>query len=183
MTRDNAKEIITLLSVAYPNYHPVDLTLTIDLWAAAFKDYPGDLVKAGVTSFITTDTSGFAPSIGQINKLIKPEPNYLTEAEAETLIRKAISNGYYHAKEEFEKLPELCQALVVDPGNLRNWAQMNSDTVSSVIMSNVRRSYRAEIEKRELRDRTSQELLEAKARTYAIEQTYGGAIEDKSGEE
>ena len=47
------------------------------------------------------------------------------------------------ARAEFDKLPPVIQRLVGAPSQLQEWAQMDSDTVNSVVASNFQRSYRA----------------------------------------
>ena len=40
-------------------------------------------------------------------------------------VRKAIGNGLYGAKEEFDALPEICQKVVATPSNLYDWANLD----------------------------------------------------------
>lgn len=69
-------------------------------------------------------------------------PREMTEQEAWALVSRALTNGYYGAKEEFAKLPSAVQATVGDPEQLREWAAMDRATVQSVVASNFQRSYR-----------------------------------------
>lgn len=66
MTRDETKKIIMLISATYPNFKPADLTFTVDAWAVMFEGYDYNRVEAALKDYITSDTSGFAPSIGQL---------------------------------------------------------------------------------------------------------------------
>ena len=63
--------------------------------------------------------------------------------EAWQIVRKAIS--YYNAEENFINLPPEIQKVVGSPNMLREWAQMDADTVNSVIQSNFMRSFRAKV--------------------------------------
>jgi len=65
----------------------------------------------------------------------------MTEMEAWDMVKSAIS--YYYAAEKFESLPPILQKLVGGPGQLREWALMDVETLNSVIQSNFMRSYRA----------------------------------------
>ena len=65
----------------------------------------------------------------------------LTEAEAWSMVREAIRNGYYGAEEEFAKLPAEVQEAVGRPSSLTEWSQMESGTVESVIQSYFRKAY------------------------------------------
>ena len=65
-----------------------------------------------------------------------------TEMDAWGMVRRAIGDSAYHASERFEELPEVVKKAVGGPQNLREWSQMDSDTVGSVIQSNFLRTYR-----------------------------------------
>lgn len=69
MTRDETKRILLIIKSAYPNWNSAnndDLTHTVDVWAAVLKDDDYRLIEAGLMDYIKNDTSGFAPSPGQI---------------------------------------------------------------------------------------------------------------------
>lgn len=67
--------------------------------------------------------------------------------QAWALVAKAIRNGIYGAEEEFAKLPPAVQRAVGNPGNIREWATMDSKSVQSVVQSNVMRTYRSVVAK------------------------------------
>lgn len=147
MTREETKRLIQVMCAAYPNYHPANLTDTVDVWhlMLAEHDYKG--ISLALKAFITTDTGGFAPSVGQVlecyHSLTAPEE--LSEMEAWALVAKAIRNGIYGAEEEFEKLPPPVRESVGNPGNIREWAMMDTSSVHSVVQSNFMRTYRSVI--------------------------------------
>lgn len=150
MTREETKKIIMIMSASYPNYKPIDLSMTVDAWSVMLSEYEYEKVETALKAFILSDNSGFAPSIGQlvekINMLEQEHP--LNEMEAWLLVSKALRNGYYGAEEEFEKLPEMVQKAVGHPGNLRNWSQTDILSVENVVQSNFIKTYRS-IVKRE----------------------------------
>ena len=120
----------------------------VDLWHTMFEDEDVLLVINAVKAFIATDEKGFPPHIGAIKTAIRKltQPDEMTEMEAWGLVRHAIGNGIYGAAKEFEKLPKLIQRLVGSPGQLREWAVMDEETLNSVVASNFQRSYRMRAE-------------------------------------
>lgn len=148
MTRDEAKMIIKVLTTTYPNYKPRDLSETVDVWAAMLADYDYPTISKALHRYIMCDTSGFAPSIGQvIGSIPQTEPRYKEPLEAWSLVRKAICNSTYHADEEFEKLPIECQVAIGSASNLKELAQMPTDTVESVEQSHFIRSYQGVVKR------------------------------------
>lgn len=144
MTRKETVKIIRIMCDCYPNYKPSDLSETIDAWDMMLEEYSYSQVSIALKAYVTTDTSGFAPSVGQlINKLHEVQsPQELNEMEAWMLVSKALRNGYYGAVEEFNKLPPLVQKAVGSPDNLRNWALTDSESIENVVQSNFMRTYR-----------------------------------------
>ena len=149
MTRSETAQIITIMQLNYPDTFQSmsDQTLfgLVDLWQRMFAEEPAALVQAAVEAHIRTSTDRFMPNIGVIKEEIRKltAPEQMSEAEAWTRIKKALSNGLYGAEEEYVKLPPVLQRLVGSPSRLREWAQMDADTVEAVIGSNIQRSYRA----------------------------------------
>lgn len=147
MTRDETKKIIRIIADSYPNYKPSDISETIDVWSMMLEEYPYNQIAMALKSYILTDTSGFAPSIGQlVNKLNCSEPQ-LNEMEAWSLVSKAIRNGYYGAEEEFAKLPEVVQKAVGNPANLRAWSHTDEQSIENVVQSNFLRTYRVVVKR------------------------------------
>lgn len=128
----------------YPNYKPSNLSETVDVWNMMLNEYDYSQISTALKAYVHSDTSGFAPSIGQlINKLYEVQSlQELNEMEAWMLVSKALRNGYYGAIEEFNKLPPLVQKAVGSPDNLRNWAQTDSESIENVVQSNFMRTYR-----------------------------------------
>ena len=144
MTRDETVKIIRIMCDCYPNYKPSNLSETVDVWNMMLEEYSYSQISTALKTYVHSDTSGFAPSIGQlINKLHEVQsPQELNEMEAWLLVSKALRNGTYGAIEEFNKLPPLVQKAVGGPDNLRNWAQTDTNSIENVVQSNFMRSYR-----------------------------------------
>ena len=143
MTREETVKIIRIMVDSYPNYKPSNLSETVDVWCDMLSEYSYQQVAVALKSYILSDTSGFAPSIGQLVSNIKTisQPRQLSENEAWALVSKALRNGYYGAEEEFSKLPKLVQDAVGHPSNLRDWSRQDESALS-VIQSNFQRVYR-----------------------------------------
>lgn len=149
MTREETVKIIRIICGSFPNFKPSDLSETVDIWNMMLEEYTYNQIAGALKSYILADSTGFAPSIGQLIAKVKTieEPAQLNESEAWGLVSKAIRNGYYGAVEEFSKLPPLVQKAVGIPDNIRNWSQTNIESVETVIQSNFLRAYRVEAQR------------------------------------
>ncbi len=146
MTDKEARKIIAVLMVAYPNYKPINIDFTVSVWTDMLSDYSYSEVDMAIKAYISTDTSGFAPAIGQVIDKIKSitTPRQMTDAEAWSLVRKAISDSSYNATDRFNELPITCQKAVGSPAQLRMWA-LDASYNENVVSSNFMRSYRTEV--------------------------------------
>lgn len=152
MTRQETLMLMGTLRVAYPQYYArqsvEEANAAVGLWQMMFAEDDAKLVSAAVKAFIATDTKGFPPAIGQIkDKLDKlraeAHGGELTAMEAWQIVRRAIGRSYYHAAEEFEKLPDTIRAVLGGPSALHDYANMDEETVNSVVASNFQRSFTA----------------------------------------
>lgn len=127
----------------YPNYKPNNLSETVDVWQMMLDEYSYNQVSIALKAYVTSDTSGFAPSVGEIVAKIQliSQPQELDGMTAWGLVSKALRNGTYGAVEEFNKLPPLVRQAVGMPDNLKNWATSDYQTIETVIQSNFLRTY------------------------------------------
>ena len=146
MTRDETVNIIRVMVDSYPNYKPNNLSETVDVWQMMLSDYDYNLVSMALKSYILSDTSGFAPAIGQIVSKIHfiTQPQELNEMEAWSLVSKAIRNSIYNSADEYAKLPPIVQKAVGLPSQLVQWA-IDDSYNESVVSSNFMRCYRIEL--------------------------------------
>ena len=144
MTKNEVIKLLMTIQTFYPNYQVENKEFTINAWYTIIGDCDYKLMEKALRAYITTDTSGFAPNIGQLlDKLHAIQnPQELNEMEAWSLVSKALRNGYYGAVEEFNNLPPLVQKAVGSPDNLRNWSQTDTNSIENVVQSNFMRSYR-----------------------------------------
>ena len=148
MTHKETGMVLAVLKAAYPHSFkditPEEGMAMANLWQTMFAADPYEAVNAAVSALISTRKEGYSPTIGEVKeqlyKLTAPEE--LNEGEAWAMICKACKNGSYGYKEEFEKLPPEVQKAVGKPEQIREWAQIDTDTFQTVIMSNFQRSFR-----------------------------------------
>ena len=148
MTLDETITILKVIKAEWPHSFKgiirQDADAKLNLWAEMFKDDDPVLVGAAVKALIVGGGLEFAPTIGAVKSKMRDlvGPDEMTEAEAWARVKKAICRSAYNSKQEFEKLPETLQRLVGSPYQLRDWSQMDIDTLDSVIGSNFQRSYK-----------------------------------------
>ena len=145
MTREETVKIIRIMCDSYPNYKPNNISETVDVWCMMLEDYNYNQISVALKAYVTSDTSGFAPSIGELIAKIQmiSQPQELNEMEAWSLVSKALRNGTYGAVEEFSRLPPTVQEAVGNPDNLRNWATSDYKVIETVIQSNFIKTYRS----------------------------------------
>ena len=187
MRIEEARKIIAVMLVSYPNFKPIDTELMATTWADMLNEYSYEQVSVALKCYITTDTSGFAPSIGQLIDKLKTveQPQELNELQAWGLVRKAINNSGYHSEEEFAKLPPLVQKAVGTPGQLKQWGLSDIESIETVAQSNFMRTYRAVAKREDEVSRMPKEirqLIQQNEPKIMIECTSAKAIEDKNRE-
>lgn len=149
MTRSEALKIFSILKSAYPNAYKGmtkdDANGVINLWCSMFDDEDINYIAIAVKAFITTDTKGFPPTIGQLKNMIYKlkSPEEMTEQEAWNHVLEALKNSCYNSESEYKKLPEVIQRILGSPATLREWAMIDRDTLCTVTASNFMRSYKA----------------------------------------
>ena len=143
-----------LLCSVYPNWKPQDLSYTVDAWTVMLDGYTYSDVSKALKAFVLSDTSGFAPSVGQLVGMVDKlgGGQELGEMEAWGLVSKALRRSSYYAREEFDKLPSCVQQAVGSPTMLQAWAQSDIRSIESVVQSNFMRQYRqVQANEREMR--------------------------------
>ena len=161
MTREETVKIIRIMVDSYPNYKPNDISETVDVWQMMLSDYDYNLVAMALKAYILSDTSGFAPSIGQLVDKMKSitSPQELNEMEAWALVCDALQNSGYNYADEYAKLPPLVQKAVGLPTQLREWS-LTENLNKEVIGSNFMRCYRIEVERQNEISKMPQDVRE-----------------------
>ena len=143
MTLEEARKLLITIQTAFPNYKPQNKEAAIALWANTMEDIPFNKAMTALKSYIRTDTTGFAPAIGQLISLIRmvETPEKMTPAEAWNRVEIAIRNGNYGCDEEFAKLPPDIQRAVGGPSTLRAWALGDEEKLGTVVKPTFERAY------------------------------------------
>lgn len=147
MNRKEVTQTLSVLKAAYPHSFK-DMTkrdgeALIQLWTRQFADEDAGAVRAAVENLISSRTTGFSPTVGEIKDHLHRlrTVDGVNDAQAWAMVEKACRRGLYNAREEFEKLPPDVQAAVGGPEQLKAWAAMDAETVNSVVASNFRKTY------------------------------------------
>ena len=179
MSREETKKIIAIMIASYPHYKPDDMQMTLVAWDEMLRDYDYRTVAVALKTFIATDTSGFAPSIGQIidNIAKVTVPSSMGESEAWALVRKAIENGAYNSQREFDRLPGEIQKAVGSANQIHAWA-IDENYNEGVISSNFMRAYRTECKRQEEYNRMPKDI---RARIEALNGSERVMIDEKRG--
>lgn len=139
MTKDETLQVLSLLRASYPTFYSKfgkrELESIVNLWAEMFEEENFGVVKYALKELIATH-SGFPPDIAALKNKIKElcqsatgEP---TDEELWQMLKKAVTNGIYGARTEFEKLPPVLKRYVGNPGTLYELAFIDSDTFNTV---------------------------------------------------
>ena len=154
MTREETVKALAVLRGAYPQFYrgisKKEALDTVNLWAEMFKEEPYWLVSAAVKALIAVKEDSYPPSIGAVKARIRQltQPQEMTEAEAWAIVLAAIKRSGYESQREYDALSPMLQKLVGSPSQLREWSQMDAETLQSVVASNFQRSYRARAKSR-----------------------------------
>ncbi len=148
MNKQETQKILMLLNGAYPNMKVPDRAMMVEVWWNVLSDIGYDNVTKAIYKYMRGDTSNFPPSIGQIVNLCKEDENpTIPEAQAWSMVHKALRNSNYNAESEFEKLPKEIQDAVGSPAELRRMAG-NEEFNEGVESSNFKRVYRTICDRR-----------------------------------
>lgn len=137
MTKKEILMMLNLLKVAYPNFYKnfnkEETEDTVILYETMFKEFDGQIVLLAIKELI--NTFKYPPTIADIKEKIYQITNKEDKSDSELweCLLKAIRNGNYGSKEEFEKLPDIVKEYVRNPQQLQEMAQMDSDTIHSVV--------------------------------------------------
>ena len=144
MTKQEWLDVVKVLNVMYEEKDRLmfETAEKINVWYSCLSDLDYGVVSVAVKRIASR--SKYRPTIADIREecgnLTVTEP-LLSEAEAWNLVRVALRDSTYHAEERFAEFPEVVKKAVVSPARLQEWCQLSSDTVSSVVRAEFRRSF------------------------------------------
>lgn len=148
MNKMEAMKLLAVIKVSFPNFRPDDIEMAADVWADVLSDFSYQQLGMALKTYIRTNTSGFAPSPGQLIELLSAvkHSNDETETEAWMRVATALRNGAYGSEQEYAKLPPLVQKAVGSAKQLRIWA-LDEEFNEEVAKAQFLRVYRAESQK------------------------------------
>lgn len=144
MTNGEWLNVVKVLNVMYEDKDRLmfESAEKINVWFSCLKDLDYEVVSVAVKRIASK--SKYRPSIADIREEcveITHGGEMLPESQAWDMVRMALRDSYYHADEQFARLPEIVQRAVVSPSRLTEWGQLSSDTVGSVVRAEFRRAY------------------------------------------
>lgn len=174
MTVNEARKLIAVFMVTYPNYKPIDVEFAATTWANIMQDYEYEQVNMALNIYMRESTSGFAPTPGQLIDKIQTitQPQELNEMEAWALVSKALKRSANNSAEEYFKLPPLVRKAVGLPEQLRTWS-MDENFNEEVAMSQFQRCYRTELSRKKEVDKLPsdmQKLIQNTIKTSPVAQ-------------
>ena len=139
MTRAETLQILTLLRASYPAFYSKfgkgELENIVSLWTEMFEGDDFNIVKYALKELIATH-SGYPPDIAALKTKIREicsagsgEP---TDEELWQMLKRAVSNGLYNARREYDRLPPVLQRYCGSPSALTEMAYIDSDTFNTV---------------------------------------------------
>lgn len=144
MTAQETKKLMAIIMAMYPTFQPKNPQETLNAWSWALGPYDFQEIQKGLQVYIRSDTSGFAPTVGQlIGKAQETLSGELSDGEAWGMVVLALRNGIYGAEEEFSKLPPTVQKAVGSPQVITLWAQWSESMLTGAEAS-FKRAYRTE---------------------------------------
>lgn len=149
MNKQETIKIISVMKAAFPFWGTKqtegEIRTAVEVWNEMLKDYDYNLIAATMKALIAIKKD-FPPTIGEVIEkasfIKNGGNNELTEVEAWSLVRKALGNGMYGCKEEFEKLPKEVQSVLREPATIRTWSQLDPSEIDTVVASNFMRSFK-----------------------------------------
>ena len=118
MTKAEITKILAVLKANYSDSYKIDsetMNALINTWYSVYKNVPAEIVQSAVMEYIASDSTGYAPKIGQLNEIIYNRNGKIESAEdAWLIVKNCIRNcGWDMAdcKAKWEKMPEVVKAM------------------------------------------------------------------------
>lgn len=148
METNETLKILSILELTFQNFmskmDSAKKKELVTVWTQFLSDQEYSIISNAVAAYIMTDTTGYAPTIGQIRTKaydLTHEPG-MTELDAWSCVLKAMGNSMYYSVEEHAKLPPEVRSSVT-PEQLKDWAIVDMEKFGEVLASNFQRSFRA----------------------------------------
>lgn len=148
MDRTETKKIIMELKALYPTLKFESDAVAINAWSVALRDYNFHDVELVINYYLTTNDSGFPPSVNQlitaVRKMMHPESEELAPAEAWAQVYKVATETPYHKiADAYKKLPKATKKALGSSQALMEIATMDINDAVTVSRSNFLRMYQS----------------------------------------
>lgn len=120
-------KVLATLRAAYPTFYksltPDEMTAVVNLWEIQFKDCTYPETVTACHALISSRTSNFPPTIGELKQSLFSlrNPGAITAWEAWAAVSRCISRGSVHSREDWELLPEVVRKAIT-PDEIRRMA-------------------------------------------------------------
>lgn len=131
MTRDDTKKMIMYLKSAFTGaFADAELSDVVAVWHDAFEDESPTVMSQAAKNFVKA--SKYVPTIAGIQEQVDLIKQTETGVDMWKYIDKALRNSNYHAKEEFENMPEECRRFIGSAAALKELAGDSGGVAYSV---------------------------------------------------
>lgn len=162
-----------MLKIAYPAFYSKmprsEMLDWLDVWSAQFAEDDAQLVTAAVNK-IVQDHTGYPPSIADVKttmkEIVRTATGEPTDEEYWCILRAALSNGIWGAKEEYAALPAPLKTFCGSPSWLRDHAKMDEETLDSVVHGQFLKQFPRVKEAEEFRKNMPPALRDAIGRIF-----------------
>ena len=121
MTREDAKKILQMFKISYPNsftnMNIDEAKMFVNLWTEAFLNIPTKVVFDAVKDYIYNTDEKFAPNVGQIRtaivKNLAPDVEE-TAIHAWEQFRKFVSDELFVSKQDLIEVQILIEQALAD---------------------------------------------------------------------
>lgn len=134
MNREQTKKILHLINVNYPNAYArmtdADKEELITLWEMSFSKSDPNAVMQAVMQWISTDTKGFPPVIGQIKEIMMQSVKlpHIDAEEAWLICVKNAKCNEATSSDNYKELPMTIQDALGGYGKLVQLAWSDNDS-------------------------------------------------------
>lgn len=173
MTREETAVIIKVLRTAYPGFYSrfkaADYADVVNLWATCFAGDDPQIVTYAVQNLIQTH-QGYPPEIAdvraKVTEIVQAATGGKTDEDYWLMLKEALSDGVWGAKEQFDKLPAPLKRYCGSASWIRDHARMDADVVDSVIHGQFLKQFPKVKEAQEYRDSLPEPLKQAIAKIF-----------------
>lgn len=151
MTMQEWREVAQMMNLLYDDGRLMfesDDKAKLMAWYSCLSDLEYEGVAKAVRNLVMK--SPYKPKVADIRKeyVAITTTDVMLEQEAWQYVKLALRNSTYGSEEEFAALPQIVQDAVVSPDALKEWSQLDSEEVNTVIQSLFKRQFRGVAEQR-----------------------------------